>query len=443
MQPAFGRTSGLMESVSAVTPENEPTTVGRLEITRAGGVIPLEIQAATVTFSARLNGQPAPTNLPASEIGSLYIRHRGATDWTQVGILGGAMIGPDWRLLTGTYDVQYRRGPQHTWREGVLTPENRNVVFGSLVVPPEGGPIAINLEAATVRFQARLNGQPAPTNLPETEIGLLSIRHIGDSEWTDIGALGGPMIGPDWRLVTGTYEVRYRRSNQHAWREGVLTPENPATIVGRIAITANGGVVPIDVQAATVTLSARVNGQPGPTNAGETEFGVLRMRHEGSTEWIDVGTVGGPMIGPDWRLLTGRYDVMYDRANNYAWREGIIAPENADVTFTTIEVVAAGGALTIPMSAVDVRFTARLNGQPAPTNLPPSEAGGLALRHFGSTDAFGVSIVGAAPVPESWRLVAGTYRLRYDRSATYQWREGILTPENDDTDYGCIRLQGP
>ncbi len=185
----------------------------------------LDLKVADVVFAVRINDLPAPTNLAETERGILEYRHQGATGWQAVGLLGGPLDGPTWRLIPGRYDIRYRKSANHTWREGILTPENPATRFTTVDVPAQGGNITIPVEAADVTFQARINGQPAPTNLPETERGRLWIRHIGATEWTLVGEVGGAMVGPTWRLLTGTYEYQYRRSATHAWREGVLTAE--------------------------------------------------------------------------------------------------------------------------------------------------------------------------------------------------------------------------
>ncbi len=425
-----------------LTPENPPTAIGTFAITASGGAIQLNLMASTVTFAARINGQPAPTNLPPTELGVLSIKHRGSVTWTEVGELGGQMIGPDWRLIVGTYDVQYRTGPQHTWRDGILTPENPDTIFTTIEVPATDGEIQIPIETATVTFQARLNGQPAPQNLAATELGILSIKHQGSTIWTDIGNVGGQMIGPNWRLITGTYDVQYRRGAQHTWRAGVLTPENPETVTGTLVVPAQGGLIPVNISAATVTFQARINGQPAPVNAGDTELGELEIRHRGSTEWIELGNLGRPLIGPDWRLLTGIYDLRYSRSADYEWREGILAPENPDTVFGQITITDAGGQIALNVPAADTQFTVRLNGQPGPGTLPETERGRMDIRHRGQTEWVGAKVIGGAE-DYKWRLVAGDYQVQYSLLSAYRWRAGILTPENPEVVTSCFKLVGP
>ncbi|MCA9515836.1 MAG: hypothetical protein KC635_12900, partial [Myxococcales bacterium] len=273
---------------------------------------------------------------------------------------------------------------------------------------------------------------PAPTNLPDTELGWLAIRHRGQTAWMDVAVVGRP-AEQSWRLVAGTYEVQYRRTAAHQWRAGILTPENEETVIGTVVVPVGGGVVPLDVRAGTVTFTARMGGQPVPTNLPQSEQGWLSMRHEGATAWMDLGPVGGELIGPDWRLVAGRYDVRYRHGASYEWREGIVLPENPETVFATVEVKEAGGVVAIPMSALDLTFAVRLNGQPAPTTLPETDQGFMDLTHAGATEAMRVELAGAAPTGWAWRLLAGDYRVSYAVTTGYRWHEGILTPENGET----------
>jgi len=420
-------------------PENPPTTVGRFEVTAAGGRIPLPIEVATVTFQARLNGQPAPTNLPDTELGSLRVRHEGATDWTYIGDLGSAIDGQPWRLLTGTYDVQYRRGAAYTWREGILTPENPDVVFARVEVPAAGGRVTLPMQAATVTFEGRIDGQPAPPNAPDSELGVLAIRHEGGEEELDVHVLGRPPAAVTWRLVTGAYRLSYDTSVGYTWRDGILVPENEETDIGGVTVAASGGVVPLDVRAATVTFQARLNGQPSPTNLPEAERGTLSLRHAGATDWITVGQLGGPMGGPGRRLLEGRYDLRYERHASYPWREGILPPANASTVFGSLEI-GADGAVPIPVVTADIAFEPRLNGQPAPANLPEQERGLLGAEHAGEEDEPSRILLGAPTSAVRLPHIVGDYDVSYTRAPGYVWREGVLAPENPETLTGCFTL---
>ncbi|MBL8784938.1 MAG: hypothetical protein JNJ59_08575 [Deltaproteobacteria bacterium] len=426
-----------------LTPENGATVVGEVEIPSAGGVVAIDVPAATVVFEARMNGQPAPQNLAATERGVLHIRHRGATEWIAVGELGGPMLGPNWRLIAGTYDVEYRKAGSHTWREGILTPENEATLFATIQVPPVDGTIAIDLHAADATFEARLNGQPAPRNLPTSQQGVLRIKHRGSTAWTVVGALGGEMIGPSWRLITGTYDVQYSKSAGYTWVDGVLAPENEPTQFGTLVVPEGGGALRIEIYAATVTFTVKINGVPAPTNLPSTEQGRLELRHRGATAWTTLGMVGGAIGGPSWRLITGSYDYRYTRSTTFQWREGVLAPENGATLVGTFEVPANGGPLVLEVPAADIAFSGKINGVPAPTNLPQSEWGLVSIVHEGSTEEIDLGAVGGPFTGPSWRLLTGTYRVRYERGNTYQWREGILAPENKATAIGCFELVGP
>lgn len=421
-------------SQGLVTPENMPTDFGEVVVPSAGGMVVLDLPATNVTFKIKINGADVANPLPATEVGTLKIRHRGATEWTTLGVLGGELEGIDWRLIPGTYEVHYQKGAQHTWRDGILTPENEPTTFGTVAIPAAGGLVTIDMRAATVTFEGRINGVVPPSDLPESELGDLRIRHVGSTGWMYVGTLGRTMVGPNWRLLAGRYEVQYSRGARHAWREGILTPENGATTFTTVSIESDGEVV-LDLPATNATFAAWMDGVAAPTNLPNTQLGDLWIRHAGSTDWLQVGRLGGQMIGPSWRLIPGRYQIRYSTAAGFAWAEGILAPENQDTIAGTFDVPAQGGALALPLRASSVVLSVTVNGAQAPTNIQANGQGILRFRHVGSTQWLRMANVGGASSSEPWRLLEGDYEYEYTRATNIAVPDRFL-PENLDTMVG-------
>ncbi|HRE91900.1 MAG TPA: hypothetical protein PK095_22465 [Myxococcota bacterium] len=418
-------------SPGILTPENEETDFAELIVPAAGGTVIIDVPATDVTFRARINGVAVPSTLPATELARLSIRHRGATEWTYLGLIGGELAGIAWRLIPGTYEVLYQKGSQHTWREGILTPENEPTVFGTVVIPPAGGLVTIDVPAATVTFEGLINGVVVPTNLAETELGDLRIRHVGATDWIFIGTLGRGMLGPDWRLLAGTYEVAYEPRSNHTWREGILTPENEETVFTTFTSEEDGPIA-IDLPATDVTFTAWLDGAPAPTNLPSSQQGMLSIRREGATGWTVVGRLGGQMIGPSWRLITGTYQIRYTTAAGFVWADGILTPENKETITGTFEVPRQGGPLVLPIRASSVTVSVHVNGAPAPTDIEPNGQGIIRFRHVGATEWLRLSDVGGPVASEPWRLLEGEYEYQYTRATNIEVPNRFM-PENGST----------
>lgn len=384
---------------SGALPENPMAEVGPATLLSGDTTFDIDIPTVEITFTFTVDGVAPPS--ASSQAGSIWLRHvaTGGEMWVASTHVGGGTI----RVIPGTYDVVYRH------QAGDTMPQNQNATVLPAISLIASQSIALDVPRRTQQLSFLLNGVPFSTSTyAEGEIKLI------DSTTGDSVSFGPTSAGAATRTVLpGVYDVTYSALDLSS-----LVPQNTNALVSKaIQLDSGGGGFPllgsIDVQAASISLEATLNGAPNfPTSLYER--GAIFLVGSGGDEVLlsttDESTPAAVLV------VAGKYDAHYRHLDGTT-----IVPRNPDVRVESGIAIVGDATLPVDVPAIEVIPAFTLDGVPFPTSQ--YERGDFHL--IGALPEDRIPLGSSHETPSGTILVPGRYDVEWD------WQDGdTIVPQN-------------
>lgn len=387
--------------------------------------ISLNVPAASIRFTATLNGQTLTTsNTDASDEGELILKGSDGIgrfslfsvwDDSAMQLRASAQV----RIIPGTYDVLYS-----VVDDGPSWPANVNSVLlrGQNLSSDQN--LTVNVPVTSVTGTLTLNGQTASaSNSSADDEGALWLEDAAGERFKVMTTWGDSADQPNgtetFQVVPGTYNVLYSIQDP-----GKNWPYNENVLVKSGLVATAQTSFSVDVKTLVLQVTPTLGGQAlSSSNGSALDEGELSLQDQTTGErfklfstWRDG--VDQPISSPvSVPLIAGTFDVFYGVQD-----DGPFWPANQKRLLRTGLSLTASQSLTIDVPIVTATVNVTLDGQSVSSaNSSIEDEGLIELEEVSSGDRFKLfttwnNTTNQSAVPFSGRVVPGVYNIYYSVS---------------------------